>query len=195
MELIDEQGLEACNLRAVAARLGVKAPSLYKHFHNKADLLAEVAHELIFQTRLPASKSDDWREFVVQLALATRRMLLRHARAALLILQYFPRETLLAQYERSIRGYGAAPEHHLMITEGVEKFTYGSALFAAASIAQDKPAMPHFDRTRFPYLDRAVKANPHDEETLFVQTLRHFLDGVPDAPAAQTASDSPDEAR
>ncbi|MEV2278819.1 TetR/AcrR family transcriptional regulator [Nocardiopsis sp. NPDC049922] len=41
--LIDEQGLDALSLAAVAKRFGVAVPSLYKHVHGLAGLRREVA--------------------------------------------------------------------------------------------------------------------------------------------------------
>ena len=38
LELLERDGEAAVTMRAVAARLGIKAPSLYKHFPDKADL-------------------------------------------------------------------------------------------------------------------------------------------------------------
>jgi AcrR family transcriptional regulator len=42
-DLVSEGGLEALSLRRLAARLGVTAPALYAHVHDKRDLLAALA--------------------------------------------------------------------------------------------------------------------------------------------------------
>ena len=39
-ELLVERGPEALTMREVAARLGIRAPSLYKHVHDKTDIEA-----------------------------------------------------------------------------------------------------------------------------------------------------------
>ena len=44
--VLDEVGLDGLTVRAVAARLGVKAPSLYWHVRDKQQLLDEMATEL-----------------------------------------------------------------------------------------------------------------------------------------------------
>jgi TetR/AcrR family tetracycline transcriptional repressor len=47
LRLLENEGLDGVNLRALATRLGVKAPSLYWHFSDKADLLAGMT-EFVF---------------------------------------------------------------------------------------------------------------------------------------------------
>ena len=44
--LLEEGGLEAVSMAAVAERVGVKAPSLYKHFGDRIDLIGAVATEV-----------------------------------------------------------------------------------------------------------------------------------------------------
>jgi AcrR family transcriptional regulator len=41
-ELLEEDGVEALTMRRLAARLGIRAPSLYKHLPNKAALEAAI---------------------------------------------------------------------------------------------------------------------------------------------------------
>jgi AcrR family transcriptional regulator len=38
--LLEEEGPNALTMRALAARMGIRAPSLYKHVHDKDDILA-----------------------------------------------------------------------------------------------------------------------------------------------------------
>lgn len=181
LELIDETGIDALTLREVAQRLGVKAPSLYNHFHSKAELLEAVAEQLLRNTEYPGG-IQDWRERIVAQSLGARRSLLGHPKAAPLLLRFFPRELLLKAYERSVGNLGAPAEFGLMILEAAEKLTFGSALFAAASIAEGKRAMPVFDAAVHPNLAGAIHASPSkDAEALFLATLRQFLDSIPDA--------------
>ena len=41
-EILDDEGLEALTMRRIAERLGIRAPSLYKHFPDKAALEAAI---------------------------------------------------------------------------------------------------------------------------------------------------------
>lgn len=45
MELLEADGPEGLTMRAVAARVGIKAPSLYKHFPDKDDLESVLVSE------------------------------------------------------------------------------------------------------------------------------------------------------
>ena len=63
LALLDEDGIDALTLRALAARLGVQAPALYWHVRNKQELLDEMGTEIerrVLQ-RLASLPMDDWR--------------------------------------------------------------------------------------------------------------------------------------
>jgi len=176
LEVIDEEGIEGLNLALVARRLGVKAPSLYYHFHNKAELLAEVARLILLDASISEPVSDvDWKETLMRLSVSVRRSLLRHPNAAQLTLQFFPRHLLLASYEHWIPKYNIAPELQMLVVEGVEKLTFGSALFAATSRARGIKPMPKFDPKKLPHLASAIRANSLSEEATFIAVLRRFL--------------------
>lgn len=178
LDIIDQEGLDALSLELVARRLGVKAPSLYYHFKDKAELLSEVARLVLTDLDLPGpAEAEPWEEAMVRVCVATRRALLRHPNTAPLLLQFFPRHIMLRGYDRWIADCPYPPDTHMTLLEGTEKLTYGSALFAAAAHARSVLAMPPIDTTRTPHLARARDANPHDPEALFEATIRTYLAG------------------
>lgn len=178
LEIIDIDGLEALSLDTVARRLGVKAPSLYYHFRDKAELLAEVARFVLLDLGLgEGAPPEPWEEAMVQVCVATRRTLLKHPNAAPLLLQFFPRHIMLAGYDRWVASCPYPPEMHMTLLEGTEKLTYASALFAAAAQARGLPAMPEVDTEKLPHLARAMAANPHAPEAVFEQAIRTYLTG------------------
>jgi AcrR family transcriptional regulator len=178
LEIIDAGGLGALSLETVARRLGVKAPSLYHHFRDKAELLAEVARFVLLDLGLGEGRPPEpWEEAMVQVCLATRRTLLKHPNAAPLLLQFFPRHIMLAGYDRWVASCPYPPEMHMTLLEGTEKLTYASALFAAAAQARGLPPMPEVDDEKLPHLARAMAANPHDAEAVFEQAIRTYLAG------------------
>lgn len=176
--VIDDCGLENFSLGLVAKHMGVKAPSLYYHFKDKAELLAEAARYILLSTDYQNDPERTWEDRTVDLCIETRRSLLRHPRAATLILQFFPRHLLLESYEEAITGYPQHRELHLAILEGIEKLTFGDALFEASARAKGVPAMPHFDPQTYPNLAQSVAANQMDDEQIFSEALRMFLAGV-----------------
>ncbi len=180
LDVINAQGLESFSLELVARQLGVKAPSLYHHFKDKAELLGEVARFVLLDLHMTRdTEAMSWDEAMVALCVATRRSLLKHPNAVPLLLQFFPRHILLPGYNRWIGSCPFPAELHMVLIEGTEKLTYASAMFEAASRSRGVPAMPEFDPTRLPNLARAVEASPYDAEGLFEQTIRTYLSAFP----------------
>lgn len=178
LAVIDEEGLEALSLESVARRLGVKAPSLYYHFKDKAELLSEVARTVMLDLELPTQgELVSWEEAMVAVCVATRRSLLRHPNVAPLFLQFFPRHLMLGAYDRWIASCPYPPELRMILLEGTEKLTYAAVMFEAAARSRGVPVMPPFDAARLPHLAQAIDANPHDAEGTFEQVIRTYLAG------------------
>ena len=178
LRLIDDKGLDAFSLQAVAKELGVSAPSLYHHFRDKEELLAEVARSLLAEVGQEQEQwSADWEGRMVELSCATRRVALRHPNAAPLSLRFFPRRLMLPAYEAGLRDCPYPLETHMIVHEVVEKFTYGSSLFAAAAETHHIPAMPEVDAAHFPRLAEALEVAPSDEE-IFKEGLQVLLAGL-----------------
>ena len=85
LEIIDEDGLEALNMRRLAAAAGVKPMSLYHHFPNKRAILDAVS-EAIAAAALGASPPDPrWQSRVRQLFMGLHALTEAHPRALPLI--------------------------------------------------------------------------------------------------------------
>lgn len=178
LDVIDTKGLNSLSLELVARQLGVKAPSLYYHFKNKNELLAEVALTILRDVKLPSSDFRNWEKTMLEVCVATRRKILLHPNAAPLLLEVFPRKLFTRAYEFWIEKCPYPEEYHLVILEATEKITYGTALFAAASRSRSINQMPELDKQKFPALTNAVRANDKDEEALFVAVLKSFFEGI-----------------
>ncbi|WP_022958289.1 TetR/AcrR family transcriptional regulator [Spongiibacter tropicus] len=176
LEVIDENGVEGLSLQLVAKRLGVKAPSLYYHFKNKAEILSDVAR-LLFSDVVTREdvEYENWREEQAALAVATRRSILSHPKAAPLLLQFFPRYLMLKAYDNWSGRVDLPVEQRMQVIEGIEKLTLGSALFGAMSAATQTDPMPAFPAEKFPHLSEAIDANPLSEDEMFEAVLRAFL--------------------
>lgn len=74
LDLLDEVGIDGLSTRVLAARLGVKGPSLYWHFKNRRALLDHMAEALLADA-LPAPDAmpGDWRGWLAAGARGIRR--------------------------------------------------------------------------------------------------------------------------
>jgi TetR/AcrR family transcriptional regulator, tetracycline repressor protein len=78
LALIDEQGLGALTMRAVAGRMGVGVMSLYHHVPNRKALAADVVEAVLAEIDTPRPQDGDWREPLRAMLASARRTLLRH---------------------------------------------------------------------------------------------------------------------
>jgi AcrR family transcriptional regulator len=82
LAVLDDVGIDGLTVRAVAARLDVKAPALYWHVRDKKALLDEMGTrvwtEIARDAGGPLSTEGDWRDALETYAHATRRGLLAH---------------------------------------------------------------------------------------------------------------------
>lgn len=81
LELLDEQGIDAVTARALAERLGVKAPALYWHVGGKQEILDEMGTEI--QRRVVAAMAErplegTWPDALAHYARVLRREYLAH---------------------------------------------------------------------------------------------------------------------
>lgn len=78
LDLAVEDGADAVTMRAIAARLGVRGPSLYNHVASKDDLLDAMTAHISNELRDAVDESLPWREGVAQYARVYRKVFLRH---------------------------------------------------------------------------------------------------------------------
>jgi AcrR family transcriptional regulator len=98
LELADSEGLQAVTMRAVGARIGAAAMSLYRHVPNKDALLEQMADHVLAQ--LPHPDPDaPWEAEIHAFFLAFHDLLLEHPAVAQVMI-----EMALAGPELSMRG-------------------------------------------------------------------------------------------
>lgn len=184
VRVIDSGGLAACSLPRLARELDVRAPSLYHHFADRAEIMAEVARWIVRQTNLPPAQDPKrWIEWFIQLALNFRAAILQHPNAAPLLLEFVPRDVLAPLYDDAgqvLHAAGIPLDLHIMILDGLESITLGASLTQAmkppeaqtlifANIAQDEE----------PSLAEAANRNRwKTPERVFAEVLRNFLNGA-----------------
>lgn len=85
LRVIDADGLERCTTRRLAAELGVHQTALYRRLRSRDVLLDLVADAVLAEVAWPTASPDDWQDWLVEHAVATRSALLRHPAAAVLV--------------------------------------------------------------------------------------------------------------
>ena len=85
LEIIDEDGLGALNMRRLAADAGVKPMSLYHHFPNKAAILDAVSEKIAAAALGVSPPHPRWQSRVRQLFMGLHALTEAHPRALPLI--------------------------------------------------------------------------------------------------------------
>jgi AcrR family transcriptional regulator len=78
IDLLDAEGLEGLNMRALGARLGSAATAVYWHIGNKDNLIALAGDQVWNEIVLPDLTELDWRAAATQMAGGLYAMLVRH---------------------------------------------------------------------------------------------------------------------
>src|SRR5215470_3835884 len=84
LELLDEVGLDELTMRRLAEQLGVQAASLYRHVHDKDELLVLLGDEISGEIPL-VNPSGSWQAQLKDMARNVRKGLLAHRDAARLL--------------------------------------------------------------------------------------------------------------
>jgi AcrR family transcriptional regulator len=138
IELLDEEGLDGLNMRALGKRLDAAATAMYWHVKNKDNLVRLAGDEVWLEIDLPDLDRTDWRTAAAAMAHDLRAMLVRHpwvCQALAGHLHYGPGKSRhddhsLAVYESA--GFVGVDADHAAAT--VFTYVLGSALSESATI-------------------------------------------------------------
>lgn len=173
--LVDEVGLEGLSMGVLAERLGVRAPSLYKHVTDKSDLEHRVAvlamHELADAVR-DVTQGLSGREALVAGAQAMRTYVLLHpgryaagnaARLTGLDDPLLPAvDRVLASWTAMLHGYRLAPDQQTHALRMLRSMLHGfTALEQIGSFQMDADIDESF-AWMIDFVDRGLTARvPH----------------------------------
>jgi AcrR family transcriptional regulator len=202
IELLDAEGLEGLNLRALGKRLGAAATAVYWHLGSKDDLVALAGDQVWNEITLPELTAGDWRMAATGLATDLHALLTRHpwlVRAFGTFVVYGPGK---ARYDdRSIAVYEAAGFTGAQADQAataVLTYVMGNALGPAAaatvtrtlrqggpkaeerlraSMARAREIATQFPRLRV-RLDTAAAEYAASPENSFAFGLQALLDGL-----------------
>lgn len=136
-ELIDEQGLEALTMRAVAARLGSGVMSLYRHVSGHEELLDLVLAAMTAEVALPPA-TGDWRSDLRAAATTMRGALLRRPQLTVLLTSRSGRGgadlPFLDQVLGVLRDAGLPPRRAVLANHALGNLVAGAALWQAVGM-------------------------------------------------------------
>jgi TetR/AcrR family transcriptional regulator, tetracycline repressor protein len=182
LQLLDEEGISALSLERIAKEMGVRGPSLYHHFSDKAEILTAVAKPVLVDLALVDRATDDWQQWIVDVSLTFYRRVMEHPGSAAILLEFMPDSSAVPGFghaARMLTRAGVDPSVQVLLMEGTEKITWGWALQRAVMAAHGTVRMsPGNINRRWPELAVALRNSRWHDEELLEATLRAFMDGV-----------------
>src|SRR5947209_17549193 len=78
LAIVDRDGLDTLSMRRLGAELGVEGMAVYRHFPNKAAVLAGVVEMLLAELVIPPPSDVPWQDVVREVSRAYRALRPRH---------------------------------------------------------------------------------------------------------------------
>lgn len=189
LDLLDEKGIDAVTVRAVATRLGVKAPALYWHVENKQTLLDEMGTEIQRRVinRLRDQPMQAWPDSVAAYARVLRREYLAHRDGARTFsgTRLTDPDVLRAQepWLEQIVDSGIALEKAVRAIEFVTAFVVGFVIEEQERLQSGEPRYSLAERTAMlgddvPLVVEAGKILFGDREQRFERNLEAVVDAL-----------------
>jgi TetR/AcrR family transcriptional regulator, tetracycline repressor protein len=182
LAIIDTEGYEQLSLGRIGEWVGVRAPSLYYHFRNKEEILASVAKLIVSLVPMPPDLPMEFsEEYIIGGCVSLRSEILKHPRAAMLFTTYFPPKNIMPIVDQNTRRFlalGIPTEMHMMVFEGLQIITVGSALQRASQRMSAVAALSgDGELPMSPGLLAATQQNRWNDEEIFIEMLRSLLRG------------------
>ena len=153
LELVDEQGIGAATMRAVASRLGVRSMSLYRYVQDRNELLdavvERIVNELADDPDVQLRPLNGWRPYLTGMAHGVRRYARAHPHAFPLVATRPPTAPWVNPPLRSLRwveamlnglaGEGFSDEQVLFTYRTFNGFLLGYLLLETSAMALRDP--------------------------------------------------------
>jgi TetR/AcrR family tetracycline transcriptional repressor len=187
LDLLDEAGLDGLTLRQLAARLGIRAPTLYWHVRDKRELLDLLAAAILDQAlagwREP-QPGQPWWEWLAARAQIMRAALLAHRDSALMVSGNRPAPSSLPGIERQLQALASAgfePRDGLLALLTLNAYVIGDVIDQQADEGQHRPPAdePSATEPDGPYpLLRAAAQGMSSPDQRFEHGLGLIIDGL-----------------
>jgi TetR/AcrR family transcriptional regulator, tetracycline repressor protein len=188
LALVDAEGADALSMRTLAQRLDSGTATLYRHFANRAELVARVVDHVFGEIRLDADQLAglDWKHSCKTVATAMFAALAQHPHVVPLLLEQTPlgpnamaiREAGLAMFLNN----GFPPELAARSYATLSRYVLGFAIQLTADpdsqTTQDSAAFHQVDPARFPATLAVADTLPVPLDVEFTFGLDLILNGL-----------------
>ena len=171
LQLIDDEGIEAVSIERIAKMLGVKGPSLYHHFADKAEILTSVA-ELVLGDLDMDRPTLDWQDWMVETSLILFERVVAHppGHGAAAVHAGRADDQWSGRAAQMMTEAGVDPAVQVLIMEGTEKMIWGWALQRA--VTHSDRLDPTIIANKWPQLATAVRKSRWNDVQLVTVSLR-----------------------
>ncbi len=185
IRLLDEEGVHGLSLDRIAGELGVRGPSLYHYYPDKAAILDDVAQHILGRVALdagPAGREStaDWEEWMVSVCLDLFRRVMRHPNVAHLVLEHMSHSAVTAGFGRGAQmldDSGVSLEQQNLLLQGPHFIVWGLIMHRTVLAAHPELQRP-VDEAQWPALSRAMAADDSSAEEVLVRAVRAYFAGV-----------------
>jgi TetR/AcrR family transcriptional regulator, tetracycline repressor protein len=188
LALVDAEGSDALSMRTLAQRLDSGTATLYRHFANRAELIAHVVDRVFGEAQIDAAQlaNQGWQSACETVAHMMFAALSRHPHVAQLLLEHMPvgpnamalREACLAM----LLDNGFSPELAARCYATLSRYVLGFGIQLAGQpqtpTSKHAEAFHKVDPARFPATSKAAAAMPVPLEEEFAFGLELILKGL-----------------
>jgi AcrR family transcriptional regulator len=192
VDLADRGGIEALSMRKLGQELGVDAMALYRHVHNKGDLLDGLVETIVGEIEGPGP-AEDWKTTLRRQAMAARQVMLRHPWARRTLEEQGTTGPSTLAYLESVLatlrdgGFSIDIAHHALHVLGSRIFGFSQDLYeegsadpspeVAAATARALAGYPRISELAASVSHEGV-LGPCDDDVEFAFGLDLILDGL-----------------